>query len=186
MFASLASNEGSGDNVTSVPTAHFGVTEAAADAVGETFEENMSEEKEQRIATAYANYLEGNFRQRSASWDNLDSATKEAALDAAYNLGESVFGYKGFMGALDTATAPDDILIHTLDTAQTEGKASKGIAIRRAEGYNKAATGAKIAYVEAKQDGTIIYTDASGNVIFKFKSKGGLHNTSIPEKVRVK
>lgn len=175
-FSKVAKREGSGDEVTDVPTAHFGVTKAAADAVGEPFSESMSEEMSTLIGTKYSSKLERDFSARVEGWESLPLEVREGAVDAAYNMGPQVLEFKGFIRALKAGSV-EEAGKQLLDTASTEGKASKGLAKRRAELYNEMVGEHKITRVEQEEDGTLVYWGGDKEV-FSYRPKGGRHSTS--------
>lgn len=175
-FTKVAEREGSGDTATDVPTAHFGVTQAAADAVGEPFSETMSEEISQLIGTKYVAKLEQDFASKVEGWESLPVEVKEGALDAAYNMGPQVFKFKGFMSALGKGDA-EEAARQLLDTASIDGKSSKGLAKRRAELYNNMVGEGTIDRVEQMEDGTLAYWKGDSEV-FSYRPEGGKHETS--------
>ena len=175
-FTKVAAREGSGDTATSVPTAHFGVTKAAADAVGEPFSETMSKEISQLIGTKYVVKLEQDFASKVEGWESLPVEVKEGALDAAYNMGPQVFKFKGFMSALGEGDA-EEAARQLLDTASIDGKSSKALAKRRAELYNNMVGEGTIDRVEQMEDGTLAYWKGDSEV-FSYRPKGGKHETS--------
>lgn len=174
--------EGSGDEVSNVPTAHFGVTEAAASDVNEPFDESMSEEMATMIGVKYISKVERGFASKVGNWESLPLPAKEAAVDAAYNLGPKVFKYEGFMGALRRGDVKDAAK-NILDTAKEDGKAVKGLARRRAELYNEMVGEHKITHVEQEEDGHLVYW-AGKEELFRYRP-GPRHETSTVGKIRV-
>ena len=178
MFESIASEEGSGDEVTDVPTSHYGVTEAAAKAVGKEFDVGMSEAEAKEISIQYLDLLDSKFANKVSGWEAKPQAVKQMAINAAYNMGDSkVFGFKGFMSDLKANKTADEVGKNLLDTANAGGKSLRGLALRRARAYNQAAIN-KIVEVEQKSSGKIIYYDANGGIIFEYTPKGGKHEDS--------
>jgi len=182
-FVGVAEREGSGDTVTDVPTAHFGVTQSASDAVGEPFSENMSEEMARLVGTKYVSKLERDFSSRISGWEDLPLELREGAVDAAYNMGPKVFTYPKFMAALSSGNG-QEAAMQLLNTAKTEGKSSKGLAKRRAEVYNIMLGEGSIDKVEQLEDGTLIYSKG-GKEVFSYKVKGGRHRTSAVGSIAV-
>ena len=183
LFDKIAEREGSGDKVTDVPTAHFGVTESAAKAVGAKFDEDMSKEAARAIGVGYTRFLDERYSKTIPKWESLPEDVRGAAIDAAYNLGESVFKFKGFITALEDSNI-EEAAKNLLDTANVKGKSVKGLAKRRAELYNEMVGSPKIDSVEAKKDGTLIYL-SNGEEVFSYKPKGGKHEDSKAGVIRV-
>jgi len=175
-FTKVAEREGSGDEVTDVPTAHFGVTKAAADAVGEPFSETMSEGMSRLIGTKYSSKLERDFAAKVGKWDSLPLEVREGAVDAAYNMGPQVLNFKGFISALESGSV-GEAGKQLLDTASIEGKSSRGLAKRRAQLFNEMVGEQRITKVEQQEDGTLIYWEGDRE-LFSYKPKGGRHKTS--------
>lgn len=181
LFKEIAAREGSGDTLTSTPTAHFGVTESAAKAVGLPFDVNMSEARSSEIGTKYVEQLEGGFSNKIKGWRTLPTEVRNGAVDAAYNMGPQVFKFKGFIKALENKDI-DTAAKELLDTANEDGKAVKGLATRRAKLYNKMVSGKKIDTVEATKDG-IRYLSGKDEIFFYKKP---LHSGSKPGVVHIK
>lgn len=177
LFEEIAEEEGSGDYVTDVPTAHFGVTKKAADAVGMEFKEGMSKEDSKRVAIAYLEHLDSEFADKIPTWRDLPRELKEAALNTAYNVGPQIFEWKGFMGGLETSSK-EIAAINLLDTASSEKKSLRGLAIRRAKQYNKIMGAKIIDSVEQLSDGTLIYRSGDKEVD-RYRPKGGRHEDSL-------
>lgn len=175
-FDKVAVREGSGDEVTDVPTAHFGVTRAAAEAVGEAFDVNMSEEMARLIGVTYSSKLERGFADKVDGWEQLPLEVREGAVDAAYNMGEQVLGFSGFVKGLKSGDI-EEAAKQLLDTASTEGQSSKGLARRRAALYNEMVGQHKITKVEQEEDGKLIYWEGDKE-LFSYRPKGGRHRTS--------
>lgn len=182
MFNEIAEVEGSGSDISGdVPTAHYGVTAAAAKAVGAEFDKDMSREQAKEISIAYINLLDSKFESKISNWKDLPEAIRKMAVDTAYNVGEKVLSYKGFIGDLKAGKTADQVAINILDTANAGGKSMRGLAVRRAEAYNKVAAN-KISAVEQKRSGEIIYYDSEDRIIFSYKPSGGKHPDSRAEK----
>lgn len=182
MFSEIAEVEGSGSNISGdVPTAHYGVTAAAAKAVGAEFDKDMSREQAKEISIAYINLLDSKFESKISNWNDLPEGIRKMAVDTAYNVGEKVLSYKGFIGDLKAGKTADQVAINILDTANAGGKSMRGLAVRRAEAYNKVAAN-KISAVEQKRSGEIIYYDSEDRIIFSYKPSGGKHPDSKAEK----
>ena len=177
LFDKIAEREGSGDTVTDVPTAHFGVTKAAADAVGMSFSESMSKEDSKAVSMAYLGHLDSKFSDKVSNWGSLPEDVKDAALDTAYNVGPQIFSWTGFITGLESGTK-ENAAIQLLDSASADGKKSlKGLAKRRAEQYNEIVGSKVIDKVEQEEDGTLIYW-SSETEIFRYKPSGGRHEDS--------
>jgi hypothetical protein len=175
VFNTLIEVEGaSGDTATNTPTGELGVTASARSAV-----EGSDTMTDPEIAKAYLNILEG-------KWDELDGFRnasidlKKALIDASYNLGESILGFSGIKASLalvESGGTEESVLINILDTANIGKKSSKGLAVRRAKGYNMVADNPIVKVIQ-KSDGTIVYKDSEGNIIFEYKPSGGKHTSS--------
>jgi GH24 family phage-related lysozyme (muramidase) len=183
-FGDIMKMEGSGADKFDVDTAHFGVTEEAANSVREKFDKNMSETQAFKIGLKYTNLLDEKMRQKVEGWDNVPSEVGNAVLDLAYNVGEDVFKYKKMLKALNDGDW-EEVAKQTLDTASREGKASRGLARRRAINYNRIVSGDQIEYVSQEKDGTLRYLREDGSELFSHKPKGGRHKTSDVGTIRV-
>lgn len=170
-----------GDTLTDNVTEPYGVTQMARDAV----KADKSVPPEQ-VARMYINYLDGKWENRKG-YKDAPEAVKEALLDLSYNLGERALTYTGIKDALASGDY-DKALLNTLDVTKVSGKGMSGsvigIAKRRAEAYNKAAS-VKITEIRQDDDGRITYYDENGNVVESHKSKQGRHPESTTDVIRL-
>lgn len=204
VYAELPLKEGKGDLTGAAPTGNLGVTEVARKTVGMNDEwknaksEEERDEIDKKVARLYLNYLENKMPD---SWKKMPEGIQKGFLDAAYNLGPSIFTYtelnKGIQNK-DWAYAAKNLLDSAnigekekdpKDPSKTITKlyASKGLAKRRAEAYNDIAQEAglsPISRVEQKEDGTIIYYNENGEELFKYRKPR--HQKSEPGSVLIK
>jgi GH24 family phage-related lysozyme (muramidase) len=191
VYDELPLKEGKGDLTGAAPTGNLGVTEVARKTVGMNDEwknaksEEERDEIDKKVARLYLNYLENKMPD---SWKEMPEGLQKGFLDAAYNIGPGIFNYtqlnKGIQNK-DWAYAAKNLL----DSANIDGKSSKGLAKRRAEAYNDIAQEAgfnTIGDVEQEADGTIIYYDNEGNDIFRYDPKTKMpHESSKPGKILI-
>lgn len=170
VLSELSAKEGVGDKVTSVKTGELGVTEAARKAVGADEDTPDSE-----VARKYLTKLEGRWK-GVEGYDSAPETLKEALLDTSYNMGEQVFGMNKTLSDLKSGEY-DKVAEALLYTASVGGKSVRGVAVRRAEAYNKVAEN-DITEIEQKEDGTLVYKDSEGKELFSYKPKGGRHEKS--------
>ena len=168
VYKDLAHREGVGDNVTSVVTGELGVTQSAKDAVGATSSSDAD------VALLYLNLLNDKWS-RVEGYEEAPELVKEILLDATYNLGESVMGYRGVRSALREGRW-FDVGKELLDTANVGGRSMMGLAKRRAAMYNKVAQ-EDIFWIRQLEDGTLIYATFDTRV-FEYKARGGKHEKS--------
>jgi len=113
-----------------------------------------------------------------------------ALLDLVYNAGTGIINKAPKLRAAMAKNPPDyqEVLIQTLDTATINGKASKGIAGRRARYYNIGINDPEleIRTVRMFLNGTISYLTADGSNVFSFKAKGGKHEESAAGILEIK
>lgn len=138
---------------------------------------NMTEEE---ASKAYLEELYVTFNNEIEGFSKLDYDVQSDILHEAYNLGIGVKNYKNFTNAIKENN-PEKIFFNLLDTANISGQTSKGIAVRRAELYNKYAD-AKIKTVEQLEDGTLIYSTEDGEL---FRYRKAKHSSSKPGKVKL-
>ncbi len=168
VYSDLAIKEGTGDNLTSVATGKWGVTEAARAAVGAP-----PEMPDEEVAKAYLEKVDSNWKNREG-YDQAPDNIQAMLIDATYNLGEGVLGYKGVQKALKDGDW-EMVGKNLLDTANAEGGTVKGLAKRRAEGWNIAFPGNPITKIEQKDSGEILYYGADGSTIFSYGANKGKH-----------
>lgn len=176
VFANLRRMEGTGDNLTDVPTGDLGVTDAARRAVGG---EGKSDKE---VAREYLELLQDKWDKQEGYQDAPD-AVKEMLLDSTYNMGESVLRFKG----LKTALANKDyqqVGKELLDTSNVDGQSVKGLARRRAEMFNDIADN-PVAEILQDEDGKITYFDVDGEVIFSYTPRKGKHPGSVAGRMRI-
>jgi len=172
-FSALTSLEGKGDTFTDVETGELGVTQSARDAIGAS-----PEVSDKEVAQQYLEHLNTKWEAVSG-YSEAPATVKEAILDTSYNVGEVALGFTGLTSSLEAGNYPA-ALLETLDTANVDGKASKGHAKRRAIKYNNAAEELSlpaITEVEQLQDGTLVYKSGDG-IVFTYKAAGGRHEKS--------
>lgn len=173
VFSGYTLKEGSGDNVTNIRTGNLGVTDSARKAMNMT---DMDEYSDEEVSHAYTTKLYKDW-QKKAGFNDAPANVQEALLDTAYNVGPRVMRYKGLNKAL-AAGDYEGVGRNLLDTASVEGKASRGLARRRAESYNAIVPDKQITHIDQKEDGTLRYLDSEGNEVFSYRPKGGRHKTS--------
>ena len=156
--------------------------------------EKRSEEYS-KLVDLYTEYLS---KKMPDNMKDLPQSFKDSIIDSAFNLGPSVFNYETLNQKIDeanTKNSEDDknktlleaLRLGILDTANESGKTMRGLAKRRANSYNRfaEAIGAeKIASVEQKEDGTIIYYDKDDNEIFKYKKPKHEKSDAIKENIK--
>jgi GH24 family phage-related lysozyme (muramidase) len=140
---------------------------------------NLSQEEASKL---YLKELDTSFSTNVEGYDNLNVNVKQDLLKESYNLGEGVTKFPGLKAAIKEGNV-EKIFFSLLDTANTEGQSSKGLAVRRAKVYNKHVS-EKITEVEQLKDGTLIYKSKDKEV-FKYKPTKGKHKTSNPGKVNL-
>lgn len=179
VFDDLALFEGAeGDTTGAAETGRIGVTAAARQAVGG---ENLSDEQ---VAKQYLGIVFNTLSTKLEGFEKAPREVQKSLLDAGYNLGQGIANFKG----LRAAFAKKDwkgVGLNLLDTASIAGKASRGLARRRADYYNRIVgeSQSKITHIEQKRDGTLIYLSGDSEV-FKYKPSGGRHPSSGVGKIR--
>ena len=178
-YNNLAKAEGnSGDTTGAAETLKRGLTKEQYERQKtRTNNPNMTEEE---ASKAYLEELYVTFNNEIEGFSKLDYDVKSDILHEAYNLGMGVKNYKNFTKAIKENN-PEQIFFNLLDTANISGQTSKGIAVRRAELYNKYAD-AKIKTVEQLDDGTLIYSTEEGEL---FRYKKAKHKSSKAGKVKL-
>lgn len=178
-YNNLLKAEGnSGDTTGAAKTRKRGLTEDQYKRqVARLNNPNLTDEE---ASKAYLEELYVKFNNEIEGFSKLDYDVKSDILHEAYNLGIGVKDYKNFTKAIKENN-PEQIFFNLLDTANISGQTSKGIAVRRAELYNKYAD-AKIKTVEQLEDGTLIYSTENGEL---FRYKKAKHNSSKAGKVKL-
>lgn len=176
--------EGEGDNVTDVVTGKAGVTAAALNAINypEKDPTKLTEEQSRDVVRQYTAQLDADFTQNLAGYSDLPREAKFAILDAGYNLGPGIKNFSKFKQAVAEGNTTEAMrqLLDTASAKQTasgKSKALRGLAVRRAQLYNKVAQN-PITEVEQYEDGTLEYRDVDGNIILKYRPAGGRHPDS--------
>lgn len=199
----LLAVEGRGDDVTDVVTGLAGMTKGTYNRIQKSSPKSLSKwDKEtptdKELLTAsrmYANKIYSDFTDPESDlylegFIDLPSAAQDGIISSAYNLGEGAMPrFKGFRTAVKNKD-PYEAMRQLLDTANTEGKSSKGLAIRRAKEFNAVASQLgrpRIDRVVAAEDGTISYLGQSGDgeVLEIMKYKKPRHKTSKPGIVEI-
>jgi len=176
----LLENEGaSGDTATGVATGERGLTDNIYDAMKHKYGKGITQSE------AIKYYLDEAYEGLSTIDGFTDSSKKLQAslLDAGYNLDyNKMRKYKGLGSELNKlksgSGSEEDVMAQLLDTANIGGKTSKGLAKRRALGFNEHTTNPIVEVIQAK-DGEISYVRADGSVIKYGKGKGA-HSSSSP------
>ena len=183
--------EGEGDKTGADDSTGFmGVTDMARSEVGrlEEYKRAKTNKERRMIDEQVAEEFYAKLQKMMPDhWRNIPNEYKPTFLDAAYNLGTSIFKYKNLNSALKRGDYLEAAR-QTLDTANIDGKTSKGIAKRRAEQYNKIASKLKsptIKQVEQKPSGEIIYR-GDENDILRYGEERGIHPKSKPEIIQIK
>lgn len=135
---------------------------------------------EEQASKNYLTQLYTRFDRDVEGFSELSNEVKADIIHEAYNLGPSMTKYPSFTKAIKENNV-EQIFFHLLDTANISGETSKGIAVRRAELYNKYAD-AKIKTVEQLEDGTLIYSTEDGEL---FRYKRAKHKSSKAGKVKL-
>ena len=135
---------------------------------------------EEQASKNYLTQLYTRFDRDVEGFSKLSNEVKADIIHEAYNLGGGMTKYPSFTKAIKENN-PEKIFFNLLDTANISGQTSKGIAIRRAELYNKYAN-AKIKTIEQLEDGTIIYSTEDGEL---FRYRKAKHSSSKPGKVKL-
>lgn len=135
---------------------------------------------EEQASKNYLTQLYTRFDRDVEGFSELSNEVKADIIHEAYNLGPSMTKYPSFTKAIKENNV-EQIFFNLLDTANISGETSKGIAVRRAELYNKYAD-AKIKTVEQLDDGTLIYSTEDGEL---FRYKKAKHKSSKAGKVKL-
>ena len=195
--------EGRGDDVTDVVTGLAGMTKGTYNRIQKMspkvlpkWDKEIPTDKQMLTASRmYANKIYSDFIDPESDlylegFSDLPSSAQDGIISSAYNLGEgSMSRFKGFRSAVKKKD-PYEAMRQLLDTANTEGKSSKGLAIRRAREFNSVASQLGrpiINRVVASEDGTISYLGQSGDgqVLEIMKYKKPRHETSKPGTVEI-
>ena len=168
VYNELLHKEGaSGDTTGAAETGTKGLTKSTYDGLKKKYGDLTEEQAIQK-------YLEESYDNWSSveGFSSASQSLQELLLDSSYNLGSSVLGYSKLKRNLKKLAkgkaSESDVAKELLDTANIGGKTSKGLAVRRAENYNKVAP-VKIAEVKQKRSGKIEYLDSDGNVIYSYQ-----------------
>jgi len=135
---------------------------------------------EEQASKNYLTQLYTRFNRDVEGFSKLSNEVKADIIHEAYNLGPGMTKYPSFTKAIKENNV-EQIFFNLLDTANISGQTSKGIAVRRAELYNKYAD-AKIKTVEQLEDGTLIYSTEKGEL---FRYRRAKHNSSKAGKVKL-
>ena len=137
----------------------------------------------------YINYLNYEF-EKLEGYKTLPYDVKRAILKEFYNIGHAAITnnkqYSKLKQAIKNSKEGKDvdkIFYELLDTASIGGKASRGLAKRRAETYNKFAT-EKITDVNQLEDGTLQYL-SNDKILFEYTPRKGKHSSSKVGKLTV-
>lgn len=155
VYSHLINTEGaSGDTATGIPTGALGLTTKLYDSIKKkTGNSKMTEEEASRY---YIDELYNNLSSLPG-FTKLNDDEQVILVDTAYNVGwDNMSQWKGFAKGLATGNK-EDAFRNLLDTANTEGGTSKGIAKRRALAYNEAFPNNKITHVVQTKDGLEYY-----------------------------
>jgi GH24 family phage-related lysozyme (muramidase) len=155
VYNHLINTEGSsGDTATGIPTGALGLTTKLYDSIKKkTGNSKMTEEEASRY---YIDELYNNLSSLPG-FTKLNDDEQVILVDTAYNVGwNNMSQWKGFAKGLATGNK-EDAFRNLLDTANTEGGTSKGIAKRRALAYNEAFPNNKITHVVQTKDGLEYY-----------------------------
>lgn len=175
---SLWENEGTGDLATGIPTGDYGMTSVTKKVM------NYEYYSDKDAATLYLKHL-NNMWSNNPHYNTAPQKIKSMILDLSYNLGESVYEFKGLNKCLEDNDY-ECAALSTLDTANINGTTSIGIAARRAREYNKAIDSNNISFVEQFDDGEIKYINNSGEVLFSYGKGMGKHHSSISKKIKIR
>jgi len=171
-----------GDNTGAADTVDRGLTKKEWQRQKDRANNQNMTPQEASIAFLKENYVK--FYNELPGFKDLDWSLQRDILNESYNLGMNDLvnpkKYPKFMQAVNNQD-PEQIFFNLLDTANTGGKSSKGIAVRRAKLYNKW-TESKIKTVEQLKDGTIIYSTEEGELFRYRKPKA---DRSDPGKVKL-
>ena len=171
-----------GDNTGAADTVDRGLTKKEWQRQKDRANNQNMTPKEASIAFLKENYVK--FYNELPGFKDLDYSLQQDILNESYNLGMNDLvdpkKYPKFMKAVNNQD-PEQIFFNLLDTANTGGKSSKGIAVRRAKLYNKWAD-SQIKTVEQLKDGTIIYSTEEGELFRYRKPKA---DRSDPGKVKL-
>jgi GH24 family phage-related lysozyme (muramidase) len=193
VYDDLLKDEGeSGDTTGAAETLKRGLTvetknfieKIASDSKG--YKVNYSDKE---ASEEYINYL--NFElEKLEGYKTLPYDVKRALLKEFYNIGHTaITNNKQYSKLKQTIKNSkqgkdvDKIFYELLDTASIGGKASKGLAKRRAETYNKFAT-EKITHVNQLENGTLQYL-SDDKIVFEYTPRGGKHSTSKVGKLTI-
>ena len=171
-----------GDNTGAADTVDRGLTRKEWQRQKDRANNQNMTPQEASIAFIKENYVK--FYNELPGFKDLDWSLQRDILNESYNLGMNDLvnpkKYPKFMKAVNNQD-PEQIFFNLLDTANTGGKSSKGIAVRRAKLYNKWAD-SQIKTVEQLKDGTIIYSTEEGELFRYRKPKA---DRSDPGKVKL-
>lgn len=190
--------EGRGDDVTDVVTGLAGMTKGTYNrmqkkspkALPRWDKETPTDDQLMTASRMYANKIYSDFIDPESNlylegFDSLPEPAQDGIISSAYNLGEkSMSGFPGFRRAVKNKD-PYEAMKQLLDTANTEGRSSKGLALRRAREFNSVASKLgrpRINRVVASEDGTISYLGQSedGQALEILRYKKPRHETSKP------
>lgn len=179
-----------GDKTGTAKTGVRGMTNTTRDFVMKKFPERFEgldiNNKKDRIkidiiaGNTYIEMLHLDFANKTPGYADLDFRIQNDLLVESYNLPalrnfprlkEAIKNYDG------TRSAETQIFFHLLDTAKINGKGASGIALRRADIYNKHSD-EPIKYVTIDKEGTITYSTIDNKVILSVPTKG-LNETSL-------
>jgi len=166
--ADLLVNEGTGDNLTGIPTGEGGITEARKLEIERRKGRPLTDEQARNEAVREDSVA---LHDNMQGFDVLSPPVQAAVLDLAYSVGINNVLDPAEFGSLRIAIAEGHapkILEETLDTAIVDGKSVKGLALRRARMFNKASTDFRITAVEQLPDGTINYLSGT-EVLLTFR-----------------
>ena len=168
----------SGDTTGAAKTLKRGLTEEEYERQKRLAKD--PELSEEQASKNYLTQLYTRFDRDVEGFSELSNEVKADIIHEAYNLGPSMTKYPSFTKAIKENNL-EQIFFNLLDTANISGQTSKGIAVRRAELYNKYAD-AKIKTVEQLDDGTLIYSTEKGEL---FRYKKAKHKSSKAGKVKL-
>jgi len=174
MVVSFGHQEGSGDSLTSVKTGNLGVTEAIKKKYG-------VEKTDKEVAKLYLTDLNKEITKMNP---NMPNNLRVTLLDTLYNTGAGALKWSSIKEFISN---PSESTLQTaiLTKIYSEGKSVKGIGKRRAEAYNKSNPSKRIASVEQKSNGDMIYRDSKGDLIFEAPTTKERHTKSTPGIIKI-
>jgi len=169
LYNEFAITEGDGDKTGAAKTLKRGLTEVLYKKMKKKHGANITNEEASKL---YLNESYDGLTAKLKGFDALSDVAKSRILDTAYNMDwNNLLKFKNFSKAV-AAGDEEAAMKNLLDTAQTMGMTTRGLAKRRAQNYNMVNPSSKITSVRQMKDGTIKYMKGR-NVFFSFKTSGG-------------